>query len=64
VKNQKKVNKINFIKYNYIYIFIETLGDKLKGFAYNFSVYATDKAKEIKDKSKAVINKIQEKYGN
>jgi len=42
----------------------ETFGEKFKSMAYNFSYYATEKAKEIKDKSKNLINQVQEKYGN
>ena len=35
-----------------------------KNYAYTFSMFAADKAKEIKDKSKDVITKIQTKYSN
>lgn len=36
----------------------------MKNYAYNLSYIAAEKAKVLKDKSKEVINKIQEKYGN
>jgi len=40
----------------------ETFGDKVKNYAFNFGMFATQKVKELKDKSKDIINKIQEKY--
>jgi hypothetical protein len=42
----------------------ESLGSKLKGFAYNFTVNLADKAKDVKEKTSNYITKIQNKYGN
>ena len=42
----------------------ESLGSKLKGFAYAFTVNLAEKAKEVKDKTSNMITKIQNKYGN
>ena len=36
----------------------------LKNYAYNFTYYASDKVTQMKEKSRDVVNKIQEKYGN
>jgi len=38
-----------------------TLGSKLKDMAYNFTVKAAEKAKDMKDKASYYINKIQKK---
>jgi hypothetical protein len=35
-----------------------------KNYAYNLSYYASDKVGKMKEKSKEVVNKIQEKYSN
>ena len=54
--------RVNLIFINY---YIEpSFGDKFKSYAYNFTMFAAEKAKDLKDKSSSVINKIQEKYGN
>jgi hypothetical protein len=42
----------------------ETLGFKLKDFAYNFTLNLADKAKGVKEKTSNYITKIQNKYGN
>ena len=42
----------------------ESLGSKLKDFAFNFTLNLAEKAKEVKDKTSNYINKIQNKYGN
>ena len=48
--------------YNLIYV-EPSFGDKFKSYAYNFTMFAAEKAKDLKEKSSSVINKIQEKYG-
>jgi len=40
-----------------------TLGSKLKDYALNFTYKAAEKAKELKDKTSGLINRIQTKYG-
>ena len=37
--------------------------DMFKNNAYNFTMFAAEKAKDLKEKSKTVINNIQNKYG-
>jgi len=37
---------------------------KLKDMAFNFTLKAAEKAKELKDKTSGFINRIQNKYGN
>jgi len=40
------------------------IGSALKDYAMKFTLKAAEKAKEIKDKTKSLINHIQTKYGN
>jgi hypothetical protein len=42
----------------------ESLGSKLKDFAFNFTLNLAEKAKDVKEKTSNYINKIQNKYGN
>ncbi len=40
-----------------------SFGDKFKSYAYNFTMFAAEKAKDLKEKSSSVINKLHETYG-
>jgi len=42
----------------------KSLGSTLKDYAIKFTLNAADKAKDLKDKTKNLINSIQSKYGN
>jgi ADP-ribosylation factor GTPase-activating protein 2/3 len=72
--NQMK-NKINSMKYSTAISSADLYGEpeedsssgfksKLKDFAFGFTMKAAEKAKELKDKTSDLINRIQNKYGN
>jgi len=42
----------------------KTIGSTLKDYALKFTLGAAEKAKDLKDKTKSLINTIQSKYGN
>lgn len=41
----------------------ESFGDKMKDFAINFTLKAAEKAKELKNKTNEMINRVQNKFG-
>ena len=40
----------------------ESMTDKIKGMALNFTLSAAEKAKELKNKTSELINKVQNKF--
>jgi hypothetical protein len=54
---------VSLIKIISIFLDSNTLGSRLKDLALGFTLKAAEKAKEFKDKTSSLINRIQNKYG-